>query len=279
MPSFRVESLLSARLFLVPQLLGEQLYFISNLSVRLSFSTLRLGGSVPSPLIPPHIALRHPRHREGLVASPARTHLVPKLLVRDHNDGESYQPVFVPLAGGDPEPVFGDRFAGMQVLCTACDPERNLALLHVDRRRDPVLVNYLANLETGELREIATSMYEPSPVAHNEDFTTVVIADQYTFGDVTYYLWRQGQDERTLLFGTPLEQRTKSQPLPPNGLGAAHLTPDGALLFVSALFDDHYGLTCFPLEQPEAVQPVMIQGLVHSGTGELTSLSHSSAAC
>lgn len=274
MPSFRVESLLSARQFVAPQLVDEQLYFISNLSGRLSLYTMRLGGSVPSPLIPPTIALPNPHHLGGLVAYRVLPKLDKILLMLDHNGDENYQPVLIPRSGGTPEPLFGDRFSGMQVLCTACDPERNLALLHVDRRRDPILVDYLANLETGELIEIASGMYEPTPIAHNEDFTTVVIADQYTFGDVTYYLWREGEGERKLLFGTPLDQRHKDEPLPPNGLGAAHLTPDGNLLFISALYDDQYGLTCFPMEQPDAVQPVTIHGLVHSGVGELTGFNH-----
>jgi pimeloyl-ACP methyl ester carboxylesterase len=277
-PNFRIESLLAARLFVAPQLAGERLYFISNLSGRLSLYAMRPAGSVPMPLIPPDIALPNPHHLEGLVAYRVLPGLGKILLMLDHEGDENYQPVFVPIEGGTPEPVFGDRFAGQQVTCTHCDPVRNLALFHVDRRRDPVLVDYLANLATGELTELTQSRYEPRPLAHSEDLQTVLIADQYTFGDVVYYLWQAGQGERTRLLGRPLAERQAGVSYPPNGLGAAHLTPGGGVLFISALHDDGYGLTYLSLNQPDAVEPVAIHGLAHSGAGELTGLTHCAGA-
>ena len=186
MPPFRVESLLSARQFVAPQLAGEWLYFISNLSGHLSLYAMRPGGSVPMPLIPPDIALPNPHHLEGNVAFRVLPQLGKILLMLDHEGDENYQPVFVPSEGGDPQPVFGDRFAGQQVICLDCDPDRNLALFHVDSRRDPVILVYLADLATGELTELAQGIYEPTPLAHSDDFQTVLIADQYTFGDVVY---------------------------------------------------------------------------------------------
>jgi len=57
---FHVESLLSARLFVSPQLVGDQIYFISNLSGRLSLYRMKFGASVPEPLLPPDIALQNP---------------------------------------------------------------------------------------------------------------------------------------------------------------------------------------------------------------------------
>ncbi len=56
----RVESLLSARLFLVPQLAGDRVFFVSNLSGRLSLYAMDAGGSVPEPLLPPGVALQNP---------------------------------------------------------------------------------------------------------------------------------------------------------------------------------------------------------------------------
>ena len=58
----RIESLLSARLFMAPQQAGDRIYFISDLSGRLSLYAMdaRAGGSVPEPLLPPHIALQNP---------------------------------------------------------------------------------------------------------------------------------------------------------------------------------------------------------------------------
>ena len=52
----RIESFLSARLFLVPQIVGDRIYFISNLNGRNSLYVMDRGGSVPEPLLPPDIA-------------------------------------------------------------------------------------------------------------------------------------------------------------------------------------------------------------------------------
>jgi hypothetical protein len=65
MPTPRIDSLLSARLFLSPQLVGDRLYFISNLSGRLSLYAMDYGGSVPEPLLPPEIALQNPELIDG----------------------------------------------------------------------------------------------------------------------------------------------------------------------------------------------------------------------
>jgi hypothetical protein len=56
----RIESLLSSRLFLAPQLVYNRIYFISNLSGALSLYAMDHGGSVPEPLLPPNIALQNP---------------------------------------------------------------------------------------------------------------------------------------------------------------------------------------------------------------------------
>jgi pimeloyl-ACP methyl ester carboxylesterase len=273
MQPFRIESLLSARQFVQPQIVGERLYFISNLSGHLSLYVMDVGGSVPEPLIPPDIALPNPHHLDHTVAYCVLPKLGKILLMLDHEGDENYQPVFVPIDGGIPQPIFGERFARQQVMCAACDPERNLALLAVDPRTDPMQASYLADLVTGELTELAHSLYGTLPLSHSPDFATVVLMDQYTFGDVAYYLWRRGQGERQLLFGTPLDQRKPGEVILPNGLGWAHLTGNG-LIFISALYDDGYGLTYFPLQDPGAVQPVPVHGLAHTGQGELTDVKH-----
>src|SRR5258706_7818313 len=56
----RIESVLSARLFIFPQFAAERIYFLSNLSGHLSLYAMNYGGSVPEPLLPPHIALQNP---------------------------------------------------------------------------------------------------------------------------------------------------------------------------------------------------------------------------
>ncbi|MFN3982283.1 MAG: S9 family peptidase, partial [Caldilinea sp.] len=73
------------------------------------------------------------------------------LLMLDRDGDENYQPVFVPIEGGLPAPIFGDRFAGQQVFCTFCDAERNLAIFNVDPRTSPQMECFLVNLATLEL--------------------------------------------------------------------------------------------------------------------------------
>ena len=55
-----IESLLSARLFLAPQLWKDRIYFISNISGHFSLYVMKYGGSVPEPMLPPDIALQNP---------------------------------------------------------------------------------------------------------------------------------------------------------------------------------------------------------------------------
>src|SRR5205823_4487167 len=56
----RIESLLSARLFVEPQLARGRLYFVSNLAGHLSLYSMDAAGGVPTPLLPPRIALQNP---------------------------------------------------------------------------------------------------------------------------------------------------------------------------------------------------------------------------
>lgn len=273
MSQYRIESLLSARQFLVPQVVGEKLYFVSDLSGRLSLYVMDVQGSVPLPLLPPDIALPNPHHLDGAVAFQVLPALGQILLMLDHDGDENYQPMLVPIEGGIPQPVFGDRFAGQQLFCAFCDPERLLALFTVDPRNSPIYSTFRAHLGTLETVDLGSSVYSNAPSGHNAGMTTVLLADQYTFGDVALYRWQDGKGERRLLFGTPIDQRTPGAPTPPNGLGAAHPTARG-VLFTSSLFDDAYGLSYFPWDDPTAVQPIAIDGLAHSGAGELEVLRH-----
>ena len=275
MAAYPLQSLLSARQFVAPQRVGDRIYFVSDMSGRLSLYSMRVGGSVPEPLVPPDVALPNPHHLGGAVAYRVLPALGKILLMLDRDGDENYQPVFVPIEGGLPVPVFGDRFAGQQVFCTACDAERNLAIFNVDPRTSPQMQSLLADLTTLELTSLGTSLYGNFAVAHSDDFSTIVLADQYTFGDVVWYLWRKGEGERRLLFGLPLDQRGAGQVVAPNGVGEAELIDDEGVLFVNALFSDHYGLAYFRLDAPDQVQEVTIQGTVHRGAGELEGLKAS----
>jgi pimeloyl-ACP methyl ester carboxylesterase len=271
---FKIESLLAARLFLSPQIAAGRVFFLSNLSGRLSLYAMDRTGSVPEPLLPPDIALMTPELLDG-----EPFHVFPKLgkvlVMIDRNGDENYQPHFVPLDGGIPELVFGDRFAGQQLMCNHCDPERNIALFKVDPRTTPVQHSFLADLATLEVTDLGSSLYGNVYEGANEDYSQIALADGYTQGDEAIFLWdahRPG--ERRLLFGVPLEQRSEGQPVPLNAISCVQFTPGGGLLFVTSLFDDCYGLGYLPLSDPAAVRPVEIAGTVHTGTGELEHIEH-----
>jgi hypothetical protein len=133
MTTFKIESLLAARLFVSPQLAGDRIYFLSDLSGRISLYAMDRAGSVPEPLLPPDIALQNPALMNG--ASFFVFPQLGKILVLIDQDGdENYQPALIPLDGGLPGPVLSERFKGKQVNVLHCDAERSLVALFVDPR-------------------------------------------------------------------------------------------------------------------------------------------------
>src|SRR5215472_12108355 len=147
-----LEYLLAARLFLSPKLLGNRIFFLSNLGQggHLSLYAMDIGGSVPEPLLPARIALQNPELMEGEVFA-----LFPRLgkilVMLDRDGDEQYQPMLIPIEGGIPEPAFGTVLAGYRVRCLESDPERSLAYLNAESLTEQVFVSFQANLETGEL--------------------------------------------------------------------------------------------------------------------------------
>ncbi|HZW03751.1 MAG TPA: S9 family peptidase, partial [Anaerolineaceae bacterium] len=125
---FRIESLLSARLFLSPQLVGDRLYFVSNLSGRLSLYRMDAGGSVPEPLLPAHIAMQNPHLLEGppFVVFPKQRRI---LVLLDQDGDENYQPMSIPLSGGFPEPAFDSQLTNTRVHITEYDPKTGVVFL------------------------------------------------------------------------------------------------------------------------------------------------------
>ena len=92
--------------FQAPQIAGDRLFFVSNLSGRLSLYAMNCGGSVPEPLLLPHLALQNPHHVVRLFQ--VYPELGQILLMLDSDGDENYQPMLLPLDGGYPEPVFGE---------------------------------------------------------------------------------------------------------------------------------------------------------------------------
>lgn len=265
----RIESLLSARLFLRPQLVGERIYFLSNLSGKISLYGMNYGGSVPEPLLPPHLALQNPHLMGG--KSFYTFPKLDKILVMIDKDGdENYQPMLIPIRGGFPEPAFGDRFDHYRVHLTHCDPKTNLVYFVAESSTQQMSEAYQGNMETGELIKMAESPWGAYVDGISADHSKAILTEGYTAGDNVLYLWTSQTGKWELLFGKPLQDRAPGEEVTLNAFFSTHFTKgDRGLLFGTALFSDTLGLGYLDLNDPARIQPVEVTGIVHTGSGEL----------
>ena len=265
----RIESFLSARLFLSPQLVENRIYFVSNLSGRMSLYAMDISGSVPEPLLPPDIALQNPHLIGG------KSYFVfPKigkiLIMLDKDGDENYQPMLIPLSGGYPEPAFYNFFENYRVHLGNCDPKEQICYLSAESRTEPMNESYQGNLESGQLVKLAESRWGAYVDAHNKNHSKVTIIDGYTIGDNVLYLWEKKIKKTKLVYGIPMDERTPDQVVPLNAINSTHFTRrNRGLLLITSLFDDTLGLGYIRLEHPAKVKPVLIDGLKHNGKGEL----------
>ena len=271
----RIESLLSARLFLAPQLANGRLYFLSNLSGRLSLYAMdaQPGGGVPEPLLPPQIALQNPE-LEGLIFRVFPR--LGKILVMIDKDGdENYQPMLIPVRGGYPEPALGGQFANDRVHGVHMDLDRNLAYFAVESHSEALVTAFQGNLKTGELKKIAAGKWGAFVSGVNADHSRIVWGEGYTAGDSVYFHWAKKTGESKLLAGVPLDQRKAGEPVKLTAFGNCHFTPkDRGLLFTTALFSDSYGLGYLSFGDPGNIKPVKVTGVRHKGNGEMGQLRH-----
>jgi pimeloyl-ACP methyl ester carboxylesterase len=271
---FPIESLLSARLFLRPQLVDEYIYFISNLNGRNSLYRMKSGGSVPEPLLPPHIALQNPHLIEGIsfVVFPQLAQI---LVMIDQDGDENYQPMLIPTTGGYPQPFHSEIFTGNTVFAGGEDIERHSIFFIAQSRTEPIIRSYLADLGTGQLTKLNESMYGGMPVGSNENYTRFILAEGYGAGDVVLFRYNLGDETPTALFGTPIGQRQPGQEFPPNNINEVYFIRDeSALFFSTSLFSDTYGPGFLSLAEPEQPRPVAVEGAVHTGQGEMVGLKH-----
>ena len=217
--TFRIEHLLSARLYLSPQVVGDRVFFISDISGRLSLYAMDRGGSVPEPLLPPDVALMTPELLDGEAFVALPDHGVVVVMI-DHAGDENYQPCVIPIDGGDPEPVFGDRFAGQQVELIELD-EKGTGSIWVDPRVRPEQEAYEIRVGSDELVPLGASKYGNDPIAHSDDRRLYVLLDEYTVGDTTLWLTERGSGERRLLHGVPIDDRADGHKVLLNGFGGA----------------------------------------------------------
>jgi pimeloyl-ACP methyl ester carboxylesterase len=270
---YRIESLLSARLFLAPQLFSERIYFISNLSGRMSLYAMDAGGSVPEPLLPPNIALQNPDLIGGhpFQVFPG----LGKILVMLDQDGdENYLPTLIPIDEGFPEPIFVDQFAQHRVHLIQAMPDEGIVYFNAESRDSALQKSYRANLISGELVQLAQSQYGAFPAAISADHHFVVISDGYTMGDEVLFLREEGKEGLRLLSGIPLEERKAGQEVPLTGINSLEFTnQDRGLLALCAVFSDTYAPAYLDLANPQAgFVEVRMTGVRHSGTGEMIEL-------
>src|SRR6266487_3975232 len=258
---YRVESMMSARLFVVPQYADQQVFFLSNLSGHLSLYSMWFGGSVPEPLLPPNIALQNPHLIGGLsfYVFPK----IKKILVMVDKDGdENYQPMLIPIDGGFPEPSFDNFFASYRVHLDKCDSEKNIVYLIAERRDKPIYETYRGDLKTRKIEKIAESEFAIQLSDHSKDYRKLLLGTGYTLGDGVLYFQTKGT--RKLLYGTPLEDRKEGETISLNGLGYSAFSPSekGAIV-ISSVFEDTYSLGYINIAKPGNLERVDLKGVKH----------------
>lgn len=270
---FRIESLLSARLFIRPQLAGDRLYFLSNMSGRLSLYAMDANGAVPEPLLPPEIAMQNPHLIEG-----HSYYVFPDLdmilVMLDKDGDENYQPMHIPLQGGYPEPLFPELAKEYRSFLIHCDRDKKLIYLTSESRLKQEYSAFQADLVSKHIEKLGSSPWALEPDAINREHSRIVLLESYTTGDTVLYLWEKGARQLRQLFGIPLQDR-QSPPAKLPAFRSGNFTQDeNALLINTALFSDNYGLALLDLTNPDNIQPVEVVGQMHTGQGEMGMIEH-----
>jgi pimeloyl-ACP methyl ester carboxylesterase len=265
----RIESLLSARLFLNPQLADGRIYFVSDLSGRLSLYRMDASGGVPEPLLPPGIALQNPELLGGypFYALPGHDRIVVML---DTDGDENYQPCVISLAGGFPEPLNAEVFGGTRAHLVDVDGDTGTGYVAAESKEEAKIIGLRVDLAPGVPGVLGWGPSAPLPVAWTPDHSRAILGDGYTAGDVVLYENDPETGRRSVLWGTLLEDRVDDETYPLLGLQSAHVTASGnGLLIGTSLFEDTYGPGYIALDKPGEAEPVALSGEAHEGVGEL----------
>jgi dipeptidyl aminopeptidase/acylaminoacyl peptidase len=267
----RIESLLSARLFLEPQLADGRLTFISSLSGHLSLFAMDADGGVPEPLLPPQIALQNPELIGGhsFFVLPELEQIV---VMIDHDGDEVYRPYVIPIAGGFPEPLAGDAFEGYRSHLADVDRDAAIAYFACESREEALIYAIRCNLRTGEVEELHASKYGAFPFAWSSDHERVFFLDEYLLGDSVLYEIVDGQ--RKFWHGTPLEEREEGREYPRPGFKSVRMTSSDKGLVVVTTLDDDTGRPAYLSLDSGEMEPVTVEGIAHEGVGELERLRH-----
>src|SRR5262245_60296493 len=264
----RIESLLSARLFLEPQLAGDKLVFVSSLAGHLSLFSMDVDGAVPEPLLPPQTALQNPELVGGYSfhVDPRHEQIV---VMIDRDGDENYEPYLIPLAGGFPRPLAPESFAGRRSHLLDFDPKTSVAYFASESREESLNAAYRVQLESGEVETLGESPYGAFVAAWSPDHTKAILADGYTVGDMILYE-PDGSGGRSVLYGTPLDERVEGQEYPAHGVRSPHhVQSENGLLLVSSITEDTGSLGFVAFDTPGEIEPVSVEGIKHEGVGEL----------
>lgn len=270
---FKIESLLSARLFLQPQTAGDFIFFLSNISGHLSLYKMKIGGSVPQPLLPPDIALQNPHLIDGY--SFAIFPKLKKILVMIDKDGEeNYQPMLIPISGGYPEEILGGYFKSYRCHLGNFDVKQNIFYLANEEKEKPESATFQVDLNKNSIIEIFRSSGFSMAVCNTENHKKIAIIETFTVGDEILYLWESGKPEKTILIGTPISDRKPDEKIQLTGINGASFTKDEkGILISSAIYSDSYSVGYLDLKNIKELKRVKIKGLIHSGKGELDGIS------
>ncbi len=270
---YRIESILSARLFLQPQLEGKWIYFQSNLGGHISLYRMKVGGGVPQPLIPPDIAMHNPHLIDGypFIVLPKLKKI---LVMLDHDGDEIYQPMMIPISGGFPEPLMERIFKEFRCHLTLIDTVKNILYFGNESIANPQSKVFQVDLENNKTTELFTTSGFAAPVCHSKKHDKVVIVEAFSMGDTNLYICQTGKQESELLIGTPYAERIPGNTVELTSInGAAFTDEDKGLLISSAIFSDTYSVGYLRLKSGKTMREVKIKGLEHSGVGELEGIS------
>ncbi|MBN2231004.1 MAG: S9 family peptidase [Candidatus Thorarchaeota archaeon] len=274
MKSYPVESILSARQLVSPQLAEDYIYFVSDMSGMMSLYRMKKIGSFPERLLPAGLALQNPHLMAGhlFVVFPK---LGKVLVMIDENGNELYQPSFIPLEGGIPESIFGDRYAGQQVICAHVDIKKNITYFRRDDRtvKDRSLqYSIRVNLETMEETELGVSEHGfiPTPEGNH---SRIFLSESYISGDFVIRLWEEGKQGLKKIIGTPLDERDSNEETVVYNVFPVHWFGNKILLYTT-IFDDLGGFALIDLDSPLDFHEVQVANLMHKGAGELDTFEH-----
>ena len=231
-------------------------------------------GGVPEPLLPPQIALQNPELVGGELFH-VLAELGQILVMIDSDGDENYVPHVIPLEGGFPEPLAEEAFANGRSHLVDVDDEAEIAYFTVESREESVDDGGpRRSRDAARPRRLWQSPYGAFVAAWTPDHSRWSSMDGYTMGDVVLYEVDDA-GARSMLFGTPIEERDPESSYPLSGFRAAHGTASGAgVLLTTTLYDDTGSLAFLDLSRPGEVEPVSIDGLAHDGVGELEGLDH-----